>query len=335
MTLRLGYKASAEQFAPSELLGYGVLAEQLGFDSVFVSDHLQPWRHDGGHAPAALPWLGALAARTERVAARHQRAHPDLPLSPGGGRAGVRHARLPGARPGRPRRRLGRVAQRGAARARMAGRQGAVRPAQGGGHADQAAVDRGPGDLRRHLLPDREGHHLRQAGAAGADLHRRLRPGRDPARRPDRRRLHHHQRQGPTLYTEHAAAGRRRGRRQGRPLAGRPRPDDRDEGVLRPGPGAGARTTPTTGARWRCRRRRRPASRTRSRCSGGPTRCRSSGRRPAGSSRPTPTSTRRRSAEYLDMGFKHLVFHAPGPDQDRFLRLYGEEILPKLRALES
>jgi coenzyme F420-dependent glucose-6-phosphate dehydrogenase len=65
--IRFGYKASAEQFAPAELLEYGILAEELGFDSVFVSDHLQPWRHDGGHAPAALPWLGALAARTERV----------------------------------------------------------------------------------------------------------------------------------------------------------------------------------------------------------------------------------------------------------------------------
>src|SRR4051794_5184195 len=65
--IRFGYKASAEQFAPAELLGYSVLAEELGFDSVFVSDHLQPWRHHGGHAPAALPWLGALAARTERV----------------------------------------------------------------------------------------------------------------------------------------------------------------------------------------------------------------------------------------------------------------------------
>ncbi|GLY06085.1 MULTISPECIES: glucose-6-phosphate dehydrogenase (coenzyme-F420) [Actinoplanes] len=65
--IRFGYKASAEQFAPAELLKYGILAEELGFDSVFTSDHLQPWRHDGGHAPAALPWLGALAARTERV----------------------------------------------------------------------------------------------------------------------------------------------------------------------------------------------------------------------------------------------------------------------------
>jgi coenzyme F420-dependent glucose-6-phosphate dehydrogenase len=65
--IRFGYKASAEQFSPTDLLRYSVQAERLGFDSVFVSDHMQPWRHDDGHAPAALPWLGALAARTERV----------------------------------------------------------------------------------------------------------------------------------------------------------------------------------------------------------------------------------------------------------------------------
>ena len=35
---------------------------------------------------------------------------------------------------------------------------------------------------------------------------------------------------------------------------------------------------------------------------------------------------------YVEMGFRHLVFHAPGPDQARFLRLYGREVLPRLRA---
>jgi coenzyme F420-dependent glucose-6-phosphate dehydrogenase len=65
--LKVGYKASNEQFPPQELLDYGVLAEECGFDSVFVSDHLQPWRHDGGHAPFAMTWLGALGARTQRI----------------------------------------------------------------------------------------------------------------------------------------------------------------------------------------------------------------------------------------------------------------------------
>src|SRR5687768_15164430 len=65
--IKLGYKASAEQFGPSELLRFTELAEQYGFDSVFISDHFQPWRHAGGHSPASLPWLGAAAARTKRV----------------------------------------------------------------------------------------------------------------------------------------------------------------------------------------------------------------------------------------------------------------------------
>ena len=30
-----------------------------------------------------------------------------------------------------------------------------------------------------------------------------------------------------------------------------------------------------------------------------------------------------RLREYVELGFRHLVFHAPGPDQERFLRLYA------------
>ncbi len=65
--LKLGYKASAEQFAPGRLLDFSTLAEDSGFDSVFVSDHFQPWKHTDGHAPSALVWLGALGARTRRI----------------------------------------------------------------------------------------------------------------------------------------------------------------------------------------------------------------------------------------------------------------------------
>jgi coenzyme F420-dependent glucose-6-phosphate dehydrogenase len=65
--LRLGYKASAEQFGPRELLDFAVAAEHNGFDSVFVSDHFQPWRHSDGHAPFAFAWLAAVGERTARV----------------------------------------------------------------------------------------------------------------------------------------------------------------------------------------------------------------------------------------------------------------------------
>ena len=65
--LRLGYKASAEQFHPQRLLNLAVAAEQAGFDSVWTSDHFQPWRHHDGHAPNALTWLGAATQVTRRV----------------------------------------------------------------------------------------------------------------------------------------------------------------------------------------------------------------------------------------------------------------------------
>ena len=65
--LKLGYKASAEQFGPRELLEFSVKAEEVGFDSVMISDHFQPWRHTDGHAPNALVWLGAATQATSRV----------------------------------------------------------------------------------------------------------------------------------------------------------------------------------------------------------------------------------------------------------------------------
>jgi coenzyme F420-dependent glucose-6-phosphate dehydrogenase len=65
--LVFGYKASAEQFAGRPLLEFAVAAEEYGFDSVVVSDHFQPWKHTGGHAPFSLAWLAALGERTSRV----------------------------------------------------------------------------------------------------------------------------------------------------------------------------------------------------------------------------------------------------------------------------
>ncbi|QMU95926.1 glucose-6-phosphate dehydrogenase (coenzyme-F420) [Microbacterium esteraromaticum] len=66
-TLRLGYKASAEQFGPRDLVDFTVLAEEIGLDSAMVSDHFQPWRYNGGHAPFSLAWLAAAGERTERI----------------------------------------------------------------------------------------------------------------------------------------------------------------------------------------------------------------------------------------------------------------------------
>jgi coenzyme F420-dependent glucose-6-phosphate dehydrogenase len=67
VTLKLGMKASAEQFDPRELVEIAVAAEAHGMESVTVSDHFQPWRHEGGHAPFSLSWMAAVGERTRSI----------------------------------------------------------------------------------------------------------------------------------------------------------------------------------------------------------------------------------------------------------------------------
>ncbi|WP_370973393.1 glucose-6-phosphate dehydrogenase (coenzyme-F420) [Amycolatopsis sp. cg9] len=67
MALKVGYKASPEQFGARDLVEFAVRAEEVGLDSVWVADHFLPWRHEGGHAPWALAFIPAVAERTNRV----------------------------------------------------------------------------------------------------------------------------------------------------------------------------------------------------------------------------------------------------------------------------
>ena len=118
--MRYGYKASAEQFPPRRLLDLAIAAERAGFDSVWTSDHFQPWRHTDGHAPNALVWLGAAAQATERVTLGTSVLTPSFRYNP----AVVAQAfatlgcLAPG--PGHPRRRDRRVDERDPGRRRVA-----------------------------------------------------------------------------------------------------------------------------------------------------------------------------------------------------------------------
>jgi coenzyme F420-dependent glucose-6-phosphate dehydrogenase len=62
----LSWKAAPEQYPPVELLGYAIMAEQAGFDSIEVSDHFQPWS-EAGQACFTWTWLGAVAAKTNKI----------------------------------------------------------------------------------------------------------------------------------------------------------------------------------------------------------------------------------------------------------------------------
>ena len=194
--LRLGYKASAEQFAPVELLRYSLLAEELGFDSVAISDHFQPFRHTGGHAPSALP-VARRARRAQRAHHdRHQRLHADVPLPAGRGRARVRDARLPRAGPRLPRASAPASRSTRCRRPASSGRAAASAwPAEGGGRADPAALERGARDVRGRLLQDPATPRSTTSPRHRADLGRGGRPEVVPLRRRGRGRLHHDHRQ--------------------------------------------------------------------------------------------------------------------------------------------
>jgi G6PDH family F420-dependent oxidoreductase len=65
--LRIGYFLSCEEFSPSELLEQARLAEQSGFDGLWISDHFHPWNDEQGHSPFVWSMIGALAQTTETM----------------------------------------------------------------------------------------------------------------------------------------------------------------------------------------------------------------------------------------------------------------------------
>ena len=67
MTPTIGYFLSHEQFSPASLVDAAVRAEQAGFDSVWASDHFQPWQENQGHAGNAWLTLAAIGQRTTSV----------------------------------------------------------------------------------------------------------------------------------------------------------------------------------------------------------------------------------------------------------------------------
>ena len=65
--IKFGWKAGTEQFTPGKLLDCAIAAEEAGFDSIDASDHFHPWA-EAGQACFVWSWLGAVAARTKKIA---------------------------------------------------------------------------------------------------------------------------------------------------------------------------------------------------------------------------------------------------------------------------
>lgn len=63
----IGYAAALEQFPPTELLNYSLLAEQHGFKGVMAADHFQPWVPQQGNNSFVWSWMAALGQASKAL----------------------------------------------------------------------------------------------------------------------------------------------------------------------------------------------------------------------------------------------------------------------------
>ena len=63
----IGFTLSSEEHGPGELLLYGRIAEEIGFDFLSISDHFHPWTSRQGQSPFVWNVLGGLSVKTERI----------------------------------------------------------------------------------------------------------------------------------------------------------------------------------------------------------------------------------------------------------------------------
>ena len=62
---RFGYFLSAEEYSPGELVRQGQLAEEAGFDALWISDHFHPWLDEQGQSGFVWSLIGALSQVTK------------------------------------------------------------------------------------------------------------------------------------------------------------------------------------------------------------------------------------------------------------------------------
>jgi coenzyme F420-dependent glucose-6-phosphate dehydrogenase len=331
MMLKIGYKASAEQFGPRDLLEFSVLAEEQGFDSVWISDHFQPWKHNDGHAPFSLAWLAALGERTSRVTIGTSVATPTFRYHP----AIVAQA-------------LGTIGALNPGRVVLGVGTGESMnevPATGmkwPNYKERFRRLRESIELMQRLWTEErvtfEGEYYRTESATIYDRPDEPVPIYLAASGPTAARLAGRVAQGfictsgkaPELYKETLLPNLDEGLQK----AGRGRDEvefmiemkvsfdtDRDRAMEDTRHWAALALSPEekTGIEDPVEIEKRAAALPLERAAS----------RWIVSS--DPEEQVERIAPYVEMGFRHLVFHGPGPDQERFIRLYAEHVIPRLR----
>ena len=67
MKFTIGYASQPDLYHPKILLEHATLAEKAGFETLWVSDHFHPWSHTGAQESNTWVFIGAAAARTNKI----------------------------------------------------------------------------------------------------------------------------------------------------------------------------------------------------------------------------------------------------------------------------
>ena len=80
--MKVGYFLSCEEFGPGELLEQARMAEEAGFEGLWISDHYHPWVEAQGHSPLVWSVIGGLSQVTSRLPVYTAVTCPTLRIHP-------------------------------------------------------------------------------------------------------------------------------------------------------------------------------------------------------------------------------------------------------------
>ena len=65
--MKVGYFLSCEEYGPKSLLEQARMAEEAGFEALWISDHYHPWTAEQGNSPFIWSVIGGLSQVTSRI----------------------------------------------------------------------------------------------------------------------------------------------------------------------------------------------------------------------------------------------------------------------------
>jgi G6PDH family F420-dependent oxidoreductase len=81
--VKIGYFLSCEEYGPADLVAQAVAAERAGFEGLWISDHFHPWNDEQGQSPFVWSVIGAISQAcslpvTTAVTCPTVRIHPAI-----------------------------------------------------------------------------------------------------------------------------------------------------------------------------------------------------------------------------------------------------------------